>query len=65
MTPSVDDERQKHVYPQMIDRWAKRYLELWRKNGEHAVGAWMRSFLHEDDQVKVVRRAREMAKQKK
>jgi hypothetical protein len=55
-------ERQKHVYAGFIDRWAKRYRELWEKNGEHAANAWLRSFVNEEDRQTVHRRAQELGK---
>jgi len=41
--------REDFVDDRMIERWAKRYLEIWRSKGEVNARAWSKSFLNPRD----------------
>jgi hypothetical protein len=44
----------------MIERWATRYLEIWRSKGEVNARAWSKTFLNEDDIPRIREKLEEM-----
>jgi len=52
------------VDPRFIDRWAGRYIEIWKAQGEMNARTWAKSFLNEADVKDVLLKAMEMARQR-
>jgi hypothetical protein len=42
------------VDPRFIERWAQRYMDIWKKRGEASARAWISSFVDKEDRINVI-----------
>jgi hypothetical protein len=42
------------VDPRFVERWAQRYMDIWKKRGEASARAWLASFVAAEDRIDVI-----------
>lgn len=54
--------RKEFVHEPFIRMWARRYLEVYTKEGELSARIWFKQFVHDEDKAQVMAAIREGSK---